>query len=311
MLLSLMLTALSCQAPVIPKGYALIYGVADYGGGGGSPDLNYTDDDAEALAELLQSKGWDVRLRVDGNSGAEATLDRLVNDAEDLKGVMSKNDRLLFYFSGHGIYLNLNGDEPNAAADAPDEVLLLYDSISTINSFKAKTATASDVINKTISDDSLASILGEIPAATRTVIIDACFAGGFIGDSFTVDTVASNYTKNRLSTTFYPAEAVKLYLGYKPSTNDLPASSFSVLAASGESEESYESSSIEHGYFTYYLLKSPKLADYNLDGYISLTEAYKYTAVSIENNFNKGSSLTDYQPHVSAFPVDPVLFKAD
>jgi len=295
--------AASCTEPVMPQGYALVYGIADYGG---ANNLNYTDDDARSVAELLTAKGWDVRRRID----IEATLAQLTTDVAEIAAVAKSTDRILFYYSGHGVYLNIDNTEPSSAADSYDEVLLLYNSISTVQSF-AQGNQSADVLSVTVTDDSLAVLLAAIPAASRMIILDNCYSGGFIGDGFTVDTTASNYTKNEFSTVFQPAKALQLYLGYSPTTYDMPQSSFSIMAASGESEESFESSSISHGYFTYYLLESPAGADYNFDGFISFSEAYKYTAISIDANVNTGSATYDFLPHVTAFPVDPVLFKAD
>jgi hypothetical protein len=305
---SLLLFFISCTEPVIPQGYALIYGVADYGG---EYDLNYTDDDAVSMADLLKAKGWDVRLRIDSKS----TLAQLKTDVADLKTLSKSTDRLLFYYSGHGVYTNLNNTEPTSAADSYDEILLLYNSITTFFDFQSGTQTAEDVLSVTVSDDSLAELLSDIPAATKTVILDNCYSGGFFGDGYTIDTTMANYTKYEYSTVFQPAEAVKLYAGYTPNTYDLSQSSFSILSASGESEESFEplasqTPNIGHGYFTYFLLQTPSKADFNLDGYISLTEAYQHTAASIDN-MNTGNTTYDYMPHVAAFPIDPVLFKAD
>lgn len=292
-----------CSDPVIPQGYALIYGVADYGG---ANNLNYTDDDAESMAELLETKGWDVRLRID----SDATLSRLETDVDELSAVMTDADRLLFYYSGHGVQIDLENTEPTAADGSEDEVLLLYGSIDTAILYIQGDQSA-DVLGVTVSDDSLAELLAGVPAVSRMIILDSCFSGGFIGDGYTVDTTEADYTQGENSTVFYPTEALKLYLNYSPTTNDLPQSSYAIMTAAGEDEESFESPSIAHGYFTYYLMQSPGCADYNFDGYISFTEAYKYTALAIDSNFNSGSTSYDYMPHIAAFPVDPVLFAAD
>ncbi len=293
----------SCSAPTMTQGYALIYGIADYGG---SNNLNYTDDDAESMAALLEAKGWDVRLRID----SEATLTQLQSDISDLGSIMTSADRLLFYFSGHGVQLNLANTEPSAAADSYDEVLLLYNSLPTVFSY-ANGNQSADVLSVTVSDDSLATLLSEVPAVSRMIILDNCNSGGFLGDGSTVDTTEPDYTQGENSTVFYPTEALRLYLGYSPTSYDVPQNSFAIISASGETEESFESSSIAHGYFTYYLMQSPAGADYNLDGYISFTEAYKFTALSIDKLVNSGQSGLDYMPHVAAFPIDPVLFAGD
>ena len=292
----------SCTQPVIPQGYALIYGVADYETYNGiDNDLNYTDDDAVALAELLESKGWSVTLRIDPD------MTVLNSDISTLSGTVTENDRFLFYFSGHGLWLNLNDGEPVSASDSYDEVLALRGSLSTLFN---SSSTAEDIKNVTVTDDSLADKLSVINSSNKIVIIDACYSGGFIGDGFTVSTVEADYTKGEISTGFSPLETLKMYMNYSPSENDLPQDSFMILTASGEMELSYEIGDIQHGIFTYYLLNSPAHADYNYDGFISLIEAYRFAADNINSSFNDGESY-DYLPHIAAFPVDPVLFSAD
>ena len=51
-----------------------------------------------------------------------------------------------------------------------------------------------------------------------------------------------------------------------------------VLTASSYNEEAYEDSSLEHGVFTYSILKGFENmnADYNNDGYITVREIFKY-----------------------------------
>ena len=291
----------SCSEPVIPQGYALVYGVADYEGT--SNDLNYTDDDARSLAELLNNKGWQVTLKIDPD------MTDFNTDISTLSSAVTKNDRFLFYFSGHGLFLNSMQGEPSSAADNYDELLALRGSLSTIFSYP-DTASIDDVKNVTLTEESLAEGLAAIAAENKIVIIDACYSGGFVGDGFTLNTIEADYTQGEISTVFTPAETLQMYLNYAPTDNDLPQNTFTVLTASGESELSYELGQIEHGVFTYYLLNSPAFADYNFDGYISVIEAYRFAADNIDASFNDGSD-SDYYPNIAAFPVDPVLFPAD
>lgn len=298
----------SCSEPVIPQGYALIYGVTDYYP---FPALSWTDDDAEDLAALLYSKGWIVKLGLN----EDADLASVTADVENLAGTITVNDRFLFYFSGHGGYLNLSGGEPNQAENTADEFIALHGADSVIASFMSGNTNA-DVLSVTLSDDSLSDLLSQLPVKTKTVIIDACNSGGFIGDGFTYNAIPQDYVKNEPSAVFTPAETFNMYINYAPSGNDLPNTDYTVITASGELENSWENSAIGHGIFTYYLLLSPGNADFNLDGYISLIEAWKFTALSIDKYFNisEGDNInTDqhYMPNLSAFPVDPILFKAD
>ncbi|MFW5711552.1 MAG: hypothetical protein ACOCZA_06350, partial [Spirochaetota bacterium] len=80
------LSAAACKInPTPPDRYALVYGVSDYSAAGIS-SLNYTDDDARSVAEMLHSKGFEVHLRIDNENGsypyatsvAEATKENFI-----------------------------------------------------------------------------------------------------------------------------------------------------------------------------------------------------------------------------------------
>ena len=307
-LLPAALLVLSCSEPEIPQGYALVYGVSDYYP---FPALNWTDDDAEDLAALLESKGWIVKLGLN----ADADLASVTADVENLASVITEEDRFLFYFSGHGGYLNLGGGEPDSAGNSADEFIALHGADSVISAYMSGNTNA-DVLSVTLTDDSMAELLSILPAKSKTVVIDACNSGGFIGDGFTYNAIPQDYIKDQLSTVFTPAVTFSMYINYEPSGYDLPNAEYTVISASGELENSWENSGIGHGIFTYYLLSSPAKADFNSDGYISLIEAWKYTALAIDLYFNitEGDDINTeqhYMPNLSAFPVDPVLFKAD
>ena len=184
---------ISCAEYSFPASYALVYAVADYG----DPldDLRFTDDDADAFAFLLSQNGWNVEKRID----QEATLAQLTADVTAIASVIPDDGRFLFYFSGHGTQIVLDGTEPNSAAEEGDELILLYDSLATLRSYYAGTSSLSDVFNVTVSDDSLAGILSSVGASNRMIIIDACLSGGFIGDGFTFDALPADYTEGEPS----------------------------------------------------------------------------------------------------------------
>ena len=297
---------LSCTEPEIPQGYALLYGVEDYY----RQPLSYTADDAIAFGDLLKTKGWNVTVRID----PQADMPTFLADIESLKSQMNRDDRFLFYFSGHGVVMDLNEGEGNYAADEKDEVLVLYDALDEIDDFWKGEAIAADVEAVTLTDNSLADHLAELPTRNKTVIIDACNSGGFIGDGFTFSGIKPDYTLADASATFAPAESMKLYAGWAAAEDDLVQSEYTVLAAAGELELSYELASIGHGIFTYYLLRTPGKADYNYDGYITLSEAWQYISGSIDNFWNSSIYVDkedQYMSNIAAFPADPVLFKAD
>ncbi len=270
---------LSCSEPDPAETYALVYGLADYLY---ISDLNLTDDDAEAVADLLEAKGWDVTLRL----SSEATLAQIEADISELSAVMDDNDRLLFYYSGHGVSYNDN------------YWIFPYD------------GNTADLYSTSINTSILKAMIESSGAGLMTVILDSCNSGGFVDSNITVDTVADNYFKSYSSGISAVNESFSLYLSVSDADQK-----YTVLSAAGAGEESYETSTIGHGVFTYFLLQTPSYADYNRDGYITLTEAFYYTAYYIDTYWNddeyEGENDLDYYPHVSAFPVDPLLFEAD
>jgi formylglycine-generating enzyme required for sulfatase activity len=74
--------------------YAVVVGVSDYDTW---PDLPNAVRDAEEVAEALRKLGFEVRLVRDPDSQA---LEKVLEDLEFQTG--AEQDRLLFYFAGHG-----------------------------------------------------------------------------------------------------------------------------------------------------------------------------------------------------------------
>lgn len=89
-----------------------------------------------------------------------ATVDAFTSSLRRLARRAGPEDRLLVFFSGHGVqgYPGTGGDEEE---DAADELLSLHDG--------------------GLSDDSLAALLRQTPA-TKLLMIDACHSGGFVND---------------------------------------------------------------------------------------------------------------------------------
>lgn len=80
------------------RSIALVVGVDRYQNG--VPELKSAVADAEALASALEGMhGFEPRLITDG----KATLTGLRNSLQQLESEVRPNDRVLFYFAGHGI----------------------------------------------------------------------------------------------------------------------------------------------------------------------------------------------------------------
>lgn len=106
--------------------YALIIGINDYEGD--DSDLRGCVNDAKAFRDLLVSK-YDVPLSNTRN---------LYDDSADVEGFVegmkwllqsaSPGDQIVFFYSGHGVQLDVGEDDDGSdAADGMDECLVLSD----------------------------------------------------------------------------------------------------------------------------------------------------------------------------------------
>src|SRR5579872_2482815 len=89
----------------IPRGYALIVGVAGYKNLPANAQLDYSERDADAIYSVLISpEGGNFRAEnVHRLTGAKATLANLKLELESwLPSVAKEDDRVIIYFAGHG-----------------------------------------------------------------------------------------------------------------------------------------------------------------------------------------------------------------
>jgi len=139
----------------------LIVGVGKYQ----IPEANLPGIDKDvrimhAVALQMGFKEDQIKVLMD----ADATLAGIKAAVNNwlVRGVTS-NDRVLFYFSGHGASIpDKNGDE----TDNVDEALLPHD-----------TAMGNNTLTGTLLDDNFGSLLKKIPAGEVYVLIDACHSG--------------------------------------------------------------------------------------------------------------------------------------
>jgi hypothetical protein len=290
---SLLLGLSACVLDVPYDKFAIVYGVADYGGL--LSTLLYTDEDADAMQQLFSdSQGFaEVILRKNNL----ATSGQLLIDIGDIAANpdMDQDDLFVFYFSGHG---GPYGTGPEAqGGDAQDEWISLYGSDATPE------------LSTTFSDDALIAALRVIPCRKKVFIIDACNSGGFIGNELEADGEPPSLADGSESIVALAARAIRLYANFDGSSADIPPWEALVLSAAGERESSWESSFYGHGVFTFYLLKAESKGDLNHDGWVTVTEAFAYTQKKIYEDWNYGDGFP-FSPHVSGGPVDYVLFEA-
>lgn len=110
--------------------YAVIVGVADYKYLGPRDDLRYTINDAISFASFLKSKkggsvpASNIVMLVD----SQATKANIVAKSKELFSKAKKDDRVIFYFTGHGI----KGCFAPYDADGSDARFLYFDEIKAI-----------------------------------------------------------------------------------------------------------------------------------------------------------------------------------
>src|SRR5215831_12337077 len=93
----------------IPRGYALIIGVAQYKNLDASMQLQFPESDAEAIYRVLISNegGSFPAENVHLLKGPQATLSNIQHELEDwLPLVAQPSDRVVVYFAGHGFVKN-------------------------------------------------------------------------------------------------------------------------------------------------------------------------------------------------------------
>ena len=134
------------------KSHAFLIGINDYQH---VTPLSTAVNDAQALAVQLKEKhAYEVHLPL--LNATKSEMLRLLK--EDLPRLVGKDDRVLFYFAGHGIALD-SDDNPKGylvPADAkPGEVESL------------------------VSMDTLHNVVSALPCQHGILIMDCCFAGAF------------------------------------------------------------------------------------------------------------------------------------
>jgi hypothetical protein len=143
------------------KSLAVVIGINDYHKGvnnyqNGVPSLQTAVNDAQALAALLADEhGYEVRLLLNDQANRAALVELL---EDELPKRLGENDRLLFYFAGHGIALN--GD------DGPEGYLVPQD--ARLNELDTYLPMAW-----------VHQALLQLPCRHFLGILDCCFAGAF------------------------------------------------------------------------------------------------------------------------------------
>ena len=144
---------------------ALLVGVGKYQVSG--IDLPGIDLDLERVADTLKIMGFeDSQIRTLLNS--EATSDNVIQQFDEwLTQGVTKEDRIVFYYSGHGSFVpDQDGDEP----DEVDEVLVTHN-------VRRRTVNGQATLTGVVRDDEIAKLIRSSPSENILVIVDACHSG--------------------------------------------------------------------------------------------------------------------------------------
>jgi len=256
--------------------YAIIAGIADYPGS--LNDLEYTDDDALDMRDaLLQYPNWNpshIQLLLDGSASVQGIYDAIQNVAE----IMTRNDILLFYFSGHGT--NKTDKAPLDEVDGKDEYLCAYDD--------------------GISDDQLSAWLGTLDTSHVVVMLDTCFSGGQIEDD---GGARSRTFPGTLETILrgdgFAADFQVPRQGAKDFEED---DGYIVLTACDDNQLSMELSSLGNGLFTYLtLMVFDKNCGSGLDQSLSAEDIGKRTLWAFWAMYAANPSLYSYLGQMPQF----------
>jgi hypothetical protein len=100
--------------------YAVVVGISDYPGE--EYDLNYCDDDADDMYDVLTKYGFseeNITLLVD----EEATRDAILTAIENVGDSVISDDEVVFFFSGHG----MSGHADDGDREGKDEAIVAHD----------------------------------------------------------------------------------------------------------------------------------------------------------------------------------------
>jgi len=238
-------------SPAVPQVYAMVVGISSYQDGK-IPNLKFADKDAIAFADFLKTPnaGAVPDQNITLLTNEKATRSNILKALVQLISRSTKEDLLIFYFSGHG----KNGVLENSG------YLLTYD---TENDNEDGTAASMDEIKNKIYSSA---------AKMKVSYIDACHAGLFTG--------------NGKGTNNDNAEIIKAYLAGLANTSEGNVT----FMASSSRQQSLEDEKLGHGIFTYYLIKGlqgeadkeQKESKGYDDGVISVSEMETYLSNKIQ-----------------------------
>lgn len=244
--------AISTNTTIYKNSYALVVGINRYQN---LQNLRYAKKDAEALTLFLQQQGFEVTSLYD----EQATRTTIIFQMEKkLANRVQRDDRVLFFFAGHGDIKKQGGKEVG--------YIVPYDGDASNGNY--------------ISMEDLQTQFKKMGIAKHQLfILDACY-GGLLGMRGVTENVRADLTppeiifdKNR---GFSPIQNLKIP-SYIAALTKRPARQ--VLTAGGADQQVLDVGPKGHSIFTTYLLEALQEGRADTkdgDGYITFAELCSY-----------------------------------
>ena len=224
--------------------FALLIGINKYDSTGIN-DLNFCVRDVKKMAETLKKMGIPeeniVLMHDEAAEDLKPTRNRILRQLIVTLGKLTKDDRLIFAFSGHGAQSPANQPIRKAYLVPADG----YDSMP----------------QTLIDREEVFGMIDKCPAVKKLAFIDACRAEMFDLSS-------------RSSTDMMVLTEPIGDFDY----------GFAVLASCQQDQKSYEDKNLQHGVFTYFVIKGLEGEAWNQDGSLTFDGLFQYVMRNTRNH---------------------------
>lgn len=214
--------------------YALVVGVGKYADQ--IPPIANAGDDARSFYKFLESKNF-KRENMTILLEEEATKQNVARAMRELETRVKASDSLVLFFSTHG-------SPPN---DLGNVSVVLHD---TRVDQRRKWLDPST----TLQDDELKQFIERVSPARVMVVLDVCYSGAAFSKipGFLASTSKDLFVEESNFATGVDQKSLTYLAGRRQEQEKI------LIAASGPGERSWNSSSLKHGYFTYYFVEELK-----------------------------------------------------
>ena len=189
-------------------------------------DLQYAERDVEAMASLLPQLGFPPEnIRLLRSSRGEVTRTRILDALDELGPKMGQDDRLLVYFSGHGVSTEIHGRRRGYLVTQDAEV-------NGWPTWESPFLTRQP--GKALDMEQLQIAVEGLQAKHKLIMVDSCFSGFAASSKGIFATPRANLQ-------------IKQWLS---------ESTMQILTAGRAGQEAMEKDEFGHGVFTWHVLKA-------------------------------------------------------